>query len=581
MNWNHKFRSLFIKGLLVITLLFFCPFIAMSFIVYQQITKNVKNEISTVNQNSLFRIREMIDTVFQQAERLASELSEHPEIQEFMQSSTPEQYINEVFRSIDNSIKMFNPTFPFIHSIYIYSGKEQYVISNRRTGYVKFSQDLAWDNIRTSLDDSASETWNMSSFKENSKSISLIRLNKPVKHAKTEKSGTLFINLDITQLEKFIGRANPGLTDNFLIVDQVDKVIYSNHKNAEEYKEEPWDGLTEGGSVIKKIDGRIYFVSAITSVTNWKYISIAPLRNFQDKINGLRLFLTVFFIVGAAVILLVSYIVARRTYRPIQQILHLMENPIDWIKADKSKGDLRELSFLAENITSTMTSNLQLEQQLDDRNAAFQKLQLAALQSQINPLFLYTTLETIRLLAGKIIGANNEVSTMLMSLSDLVGNSLNAESHLISLESEINHVQHYVQIMKYRYKDKLNVNWAIDPTLLNNKIVQISLQPIIENAIYHGIKPKRKKGNIWIRTRDITNDLLIEIQDDGIGMSSECLKDLNNRLANNSEELAYKNIGLFNVNQRMKLIFGNNYGITLTSEVNVGTCVRIWFPKLT
>jgi len=157
--------------------------------------------------------------------------------------------------------------------------------------------------------------------------------------------------------------------------------------------------------------------------------------------------------------------------------------------------------------------------------------------------------------------------------------SKDANRHLVPLATEIEHARRYVDIMKLRFPDKFTVDWELDEGLRSCQVVQLALQPLIENAIEHGIRPARKSGTIAVRCKAAGSDLIIEVTDDGVGITNEQAQQMNEKLSRDSG-FASEHIGLGNVNQRIKLLFGDNYGVTLAPLPGGGTQVSLWMPRV-
>jgi two-component system sensor histidine kinase YesM len=205
------------------------------------------------------------------------------------------------------------------------------------------------------------------------------------------------------------------------------------------------------------------------------------------------------------------------------------------------------------------------------------KLQAFSLQSQINPHFLYNTLEMISLRSNVLLKGDNEISDIVSKLSGMIRNSMSINETLNTFSDEILHAKRYIDIMQLRYRDKFTVEWNIDESLKKCSIPKITLQPLIENAIYHGIKPMKGKGKIKISAIKAGSDLIIKIEDNGVGIYIEKQIELRAVLSLSGKSINER-IGLSNINERLKLIFGKKYGLNLESEEGKGTICTITIP---
>jgi two-component system sensor histidine kinase YesM len=204
-----------------------------------------------------------------------------------------------------------------------------------------------------------------------------------------------------------------------------------------------------------------------------------------------------------------------------------------------------------------------------------------ALQSQINPHFLYNTLEAIR---GDALGAGIEsIAEITEALATFFRYTISTAEILVTLEDEITNIENYFMIQRYRFGDRLTLSMEYNSDALEYKLPKMTLQPMVENAIYHGIERKRGAGGIKIAAETTKTRLIINITDDGVGIREDKLDLLNIQLnsppQNNMEIRREKGgIALINVNNRIKLLFGELYGIRITSTVGIGTDIEIILP---
>ena len=222
-------------------------------------------------------------------------------------------------------------------------------------------------------------------------------------------------------------------------------------------------------------------------------------------------------------------------------------------------------------------------------NASKKQAQYLALQNQINPHFLYNTLEGIR---GETLNAGLEnVSNMAEALATFFRYTISNVENLVLLEDELANVKNYYIIQRYRFGERLNLSVEYDDPenemkIMTCKLPKLTLQPIVENAIYHGIERKIGKGTVRIRIETTASRLIITISDNGVGMTEERLREINNKLNRTTLEYIKPNdethngIATVNVNNRIKLLFGEEYGICMYSTLNVGTDVEITLPLL-
>lgn len=293
-------------------------------------------------------------------------------------------------------------------------------------------------------------------------------------------------------------------------------------------------------------------------------------------------------IVLVSIVVVLSLILLYFLLNYSKKLSHRIVDPIDKIcrrLKDIGKGsllvcepvqaDVEEVQLLSDGI-ERMVGRLKLQ---IDKNAEQEKqrrrTELALLQAQINPHFLYNTLDTIIWLieSGKI----EEAVKMVTSLSNFFRFSLSRGKNVITLAEEEQHIRSYLEIQQMRYRDLMEYEIDISDQLKNYILPKLTLQPLVENALYHGIKTKRRKGLISVSGRLQNDNLILEVADDGIGMSKERLNAVRISLENGKPE----GFGLRTVHQRIQILFGAEYGLTVESEPNAGTRVIVMLPMQT
>nr|WP_297764579.1 sensor histidine kinase [uncultured Butyrivibrio sp.] len=218
-----------------------------------------------------------------------------------------------------------------------------------------------------------------------------------------------------------------------------------------------------------------------------------------------------------------------------------------------------------------------IEDQVKEEQKQLRKAEFELLQAQINPHFLYNTLDAIVWSAEA--GNQKQVVSMVGSLSEFFRASLNKGKEIVTIREELQHVTSYLEIQQVRYQDILTYEINVAKDIYDYCIPKITIQPIVENALYHGIKNRRGGGKITITGVENKDELTIQVHDDGAGMDEERLKEVREGIIkNNPDKTAV--YGLYNVNERIRLNFGDEYGITVDSKLGKGTDVVIHLPKI-
>ena len=236
-------------------------------------------------------------------------------------------------------------------------------------------------------------------------------------------------------------------------------------------------------------------------------------------------------------------------------------------------GGAREVQELSESFSHMVVKIQHLMETVRREEINLRKTELKALQAQINPHFLYNTLDSIAWMCEQ--GRNDEAVQMVNALAQLFRISISRGHELIPIRSELRHAESYLKIQKHRYKNQFSYRFNVDESCLDFLCNKITLQPIIENAIYHGINGLVDEGEIVITLRADGSDVVFTVADNGVGMEEEQIQAILRK-----ERSDHTGIGIKNVNDRLKIYFGEGYGITIDSEPDVGTTVTIRMPHV-
>ena len=309
---------------------------------------------------------------------------------------------------------------------------------------------------------------------------------------------------------------------------------------------------------------------------------IQIMRNdLNEFFSNMMKIIAIFGIVIIASVIALSDYVSRTITSPIKYLSNVTRRVSEGdltVRANLNEG--AEVGVLSESLDVMIGRINELIEQVKVEQINLRNKELELLQSQINPHFLYNTLDTIVWLAEA--GKSDMVVHMVGSLSDFFRTTLNDGKDIVPIRDELKHVNSYLEIQKVRYQDILEYDINVDETVNEYIIPKITLQPLVENALYHGIKNKRGEGKISV-VGSIAADgdsFYIKVMDNGIGIKPERLKLINDKIDNvvQDENEVY---GLYNVNERIRLTFGREYGITVESEYGVGTAVTVKLPLKT
>jgi two-component system sensor histidine kinase YesM len=331
--------------------------------------------------------------------------------------------------------------------------------------------------------------------------------------------------------------------------------------------------------VIKKIDGQKYFLAINQSnYTGWKYVYMIPYDTIFHKIIDIQIVEIIIFFVAFFVVILLGVWFAVGLTKPLEKLtdeIKLVETgnfnlPFERIEREQRLDEIgvlgNDFELMIKKIDELISENYVKQLMIKDT-------QMKALQAQINPHFMYNTLESINWMAK--VNSQTDISRMAESLGNLLRGALKSKEKTIQIDEELKLLQNYITIQKIRYEDRLNFQLLIEDSLRIYKIPQMTLQPIVENSIAYGLESM--SGTCTIRVSFISADdcIRIMIEDNGLGIEPELLQQIN---SGNFKPRGF-GIGLKNINERLKLVFGDEYGIIVYSQPGEGTKVIIHIPR--
>ena len=267
---------------------------------------------------------------------------------------------------------------------------------------------------------------------------------------------------------------------------------------------------------------------------------------------------------------------------PIKKLCNYTKRSENDLLENNLKSNILEIDELSYNFNDKIIRIKELIENIKIEQKNKKNTELWLLQAQINPHFLYNTLDTVVWMAEA--GDSKKVVDMITALSSFLRIGLNKGKKFIQIREEIRHIESYLKIQKFRYDDILEYSIEIEDSLYDMRIIQLLLQPLVENALYHGIKYKREGGSIRIRGYEKDNNIILEVIDNGVGMDENKLNKIKSVIENTSLENSDiirtngDSFGLYNVAERIRLYYGNEYGLDIESRENVGTTVTIILP---
>lgn len=395
------------------------------------------------------------------------------------------------------------------------------------------------------------------------------------------KEGLFFIDLNYSAISDLCNNNTIGNKGYIFVLDDKGNVIYHPKQQLmygglhTEHIEEIMACEKDSLTVRDGTERKLYTLSR-SQKTGWTVVGAAYTSELLKNNKQARML----YILAAAILILavfaISSILSREITKPLRRLSESMSR-VEKGEFDRANVDVtmeneigslgKSYNLMTERIHTLMEENVYEQKQK-------RKSELKALQAQINPHFLYNTLDSIIWMSEA--GQSDEVVEMTSALAKLLRQSISNDHEQVELGQEMEYVKNYLTIQKMRYQDKLEYTVEVDPKVRHVMIVKLVLQPIVENAIYHGIKYKGSKGTLRIRAFAESEDVCIVIEDNGIGMDETAL----NIIFDETQKIHKQNgVGVPNVQKRLKLYYGDKYGITYESKVGIGTRATIRIPQ--
>ena len=408
----------------------------------------------------------------------------------------------------------------------------------------------------------------------------VISISKAILDPETgEVTGTMVIDLNYHVIESICENVDLDHTGYIYLIDGKKNLIYHPQQPLiySGIKSEDFQAALamDPSQPYARVEGGEKIILRNTSgTTGWSAVGVINPHNLiRDRSAIIRFYVMLAYIaiiVAAIVAVLISTSITNPV-KKLEKTMHKVEQGDLTIQADT--GLKNEIGHLSRSFNSMIVKLRQLMQSIVRNEEEKRRSEILALQAQINPHFLYNTLDTIIWMSAS--GKNDQVVEVTSALAHLFQTSLSQSDSLVELDVEIQNIESYLTIQKMRYKDKLSFRIAVPPQVRGLMTPKLILQPIVENAVYHGVKQNANGGSIEIGATLEDGELTLVVQDDGVGMTQEQIDHIFDPRADDS-----RGIGVRNVHNRIKLVFGEQYGLSYQSAQGAGTRAAIRIPAV-
>ncbi len=552
---NYKWRSIFFKHLITSFLIMAIPMIIVCLSItafYVNATKkNFEKEAEIVNSDISTSFEDMHTNLYEIYVSLTSDTNFKNYLTTTEATDATSLYKNAI--ATMSTITSYTNTIDEISAIHVYNPATNYVLSTRAPAPLDSFYDLSWytEYINNNGNDLEYVTFNAA--------MSNMPVYGIVKNIYIDNihRGVIVFCIDVNTFYSALTGQNPNIVNT--VVTYNDRIVIHKNNNyiGTKYKEDA-------------LENPLSNTVNITSLDN--YTIITEMKNsISGDIRFYITIITVILIIMLISILISSYLFSINYYKDTLEVIAIL-NEAD----DTDDTNINEIQSISNNVLALVTQKKQIKHQLEENLALLRKSQLYTLQQQINPHFIFNTLNMIVSIDRMTNKRSTEISRIILLLADILRFNFRNPNYIISFKDELDNTKKYMELQNLRYKNKFEFICDIEPELLEESVLKFMLQPLVENSIMHGILTKTSKdGTICINAFKDDKNFVVTVSDNGIGIPENKLKILNSLLE--TEEINEEFIGISNVNQRIKLVFGKAYGLSVTSD-SEGTMISISLP---
>lgn len=558
---KYHFKSVFVNNLITIILLICVPFIFMSMFFSVVSNKTLEKELSENIDKRAKSVKASTESFIQSIDKMLVVIMQKSEYQKVM--SLPEGVVNlsSEYMTLGKIFSEYILANSYIKNIQIYSEVNERMIEKTNIVINNSEKESEWFRRYKLSDDE------FIIFADRAAdSDSVIFMHKYIAGKKT--LGMILAEISIPEMLRSMNIDIDDFSEKIMIADNDDNIIFSSYKN---------DIGMNVRELFKEYDGDNIRVLSYDNLkkNTWSFIYASNDTYYSNARNKLRMNLMALSIFLIILCVGIAFYISVKTYRPLTEVMKSFNSA-----ETETDEDLDEVGYILRNIIKLNTENdikkAEMQDKVEKMNAAY----IQALQSQINPHFLCNTLESIKWMAVSYDTDKDKINYVIDLLYDFLRYSMELDRYIVDVSEEIENTRTYIQILNVRYEDKFDVNWDIKPDIEQVAVPKMSVQPIIENAITHGVLRKRGRGLVNVSIYRENGDVYVSVEDNGIGITEDKLAEIHAGLKDMQQKLNRKNIGLQNVNIRTKLICGEDYGISITSEYGKGTKVILRLAQL-
>lgn len=555
----------------IITVFFLC----FSLYSYKNTKRILQNEALSASEYNAEFIRQNVDNYLEDMRQIVATLDTSHMVHIFFSSDEPQTLITNIHSSLQENLRTYVNSFSAIDSIYLYSGKTDDIITPSAQESILYFSDLGW--MEHFMENPGKYTTFMRS--KNGIYPYLLCIMKQVCIDGIDSA--IVLNVDLSKLSTLTEPEDNPYQEVFIVSDDGQLMFRNGQRELFEplslvpELENFLPGVSEN-SILYDKNGSSYTLSQIQSETYpWSYVTVTHLTEYDTRLSSSRAIVVALAFALFVAAALIALFFSLHSFRPIQNIVEFLKDPA---VAGKPSYSTKELAYIADQITSYVQTNQELSRQLSERLHLLNETRILALQSQINPHFLFNTLNMIHILECEELGYTHPLPKITLNLSKLTRYAIES-TDLVSLETELEYTNIYLTILNQRYGGQLKVVTHIDPDTQHCRVPKLFIQPLIENAVFHGLSRRVEEGScLTLECLKKGDRCIVSVRDNGIGMDPDTLKRL--RRIVDEQTPPQGSIGLKNIVSRMQLLYGEAFSMKIESRKGEGSAFILSFPMI-
>lgn len=578
--------SILVQLIIGFSLIIFTIVAFTIFLSYRSSSQAVLNRSNQYILESVKQLQGKMDAILQDNDKLSSTIMFSPLIQETLgdlaKSRTPHTDAMDITRYIDQQTRSINYDIQFkllgLSDNQVYTNSSSLKViwdSEREIRSAYWFPAIAQNNGRM--------VWFGADVWQNGTIPVVMGARQINDWNDLNRLGTLFLVLPVEVIHNAVSQFHLGKNEKIQMVDSFNTIVYSTDPDE--------IGLYMDDRILSQfsnhkariipntINSRNMFVSyAYSPYSEWSIFAYIDSKEAVKDLNGIRRNIILIGLLGMAAALLFTFFFSWTLSKPLRNLATKLSNvergtTLPFVKTTMNK----EMAILYSSYNSMLQNLDHTIADLSSKQISEKQAQIVALKAQFRPHFLYNTLNTIYWsLANKHM---REESQMVIALSDLLRYSIDRGSEFVTVEEDLQQLERFIYLQKLRYEDKLQVDLHVNPEVMNRQLMKLTLQPLVENAITHGLEPTlREVWLIRIRAYSEGNSLVLTVEDNGEGMSEARMAEALIIGEVNPEKLLHTGIGLSNLNHRIELIYGHGFGLHLSTSELGGLLVKVTVP---